>query len=518
MSWVVAIPSYRRPNELKKKTLKTLKEGGVPASKIYVFVVKDQLKEYEEILEPDTYNKLIVGKVGLDNQRVFISDYFPKGQHIVSLDDDIKSIVKIVGRGEGKGGSHFKKMTNIPEFFTNAFKIAKEKGAGLWGVFPIPNSLYTNTVRTEAVSTRLSYIIGAFYGYVNSKDPKIKLKLGDAMEDRERTLLYFIRDGTVVRFNHVSFHTNFFAPGGMDSPTRRKEHEIGAKELEKRYPGYVKAHLKPPDRLGLHPNGLWDIRFLKLKAGETPETKGLKEGSGRGDESANELDYQGNKMPPKVDITDEDRNNTEIKYLPIRNKSKYDEARAHLLEVLKDYSVPKLPQPTLTAHSNRGNIIGTIGRTTTFGFGDTRRGWNHYKTNVNHPDVFKALVAFGNQVVPKGWEYQGITLNHGVKAKKHVDSKNVGGSVIIGIGDFTGGKVRVWNEDNKNPQDKDIHDKPLWFNGGLLPHETQPFKGDRYTIIYYKQQRKPKSGEIGIGKGHTLDDYSFPTNNGAIFA
>ena len=44
------------------------------------------------------------------------------------------------------------------------------------------------------------------------------------------------------------------------------------------------------------------------------------------------------------------------------------------------------------------------------------------------------------------------------------------------------------------------------FNGGLLPHETQAFELPgpigRYTMIFYKQGRKPKS-PVGVGSGRT---------------
>ena len=121
-------------------------------------------------------------------------------------------------------------------------------------------------------------------------------------------------------------------------------------------------------------------------------------------------------------------------------------------------------------------------------------------------------------LVPKGWEYQAITLNHGVKAKKHIDSKNVGKSVIIGIGNFTGGEIGVWRSDNTKPVYKNLHDKPIMFNGGLLPHETQPFEGNRYTMVFYKQGRKPRSGKIGVGAGTATPGNPEGMGSGAIFA
>jgi hypothetical protein len=216
-------------------------------------------------------------------------------------------------------------------------------------------------------------------------------------------------------------------------------------------------------------------------------------------------------QPPKNEISEEDKNDDSITKLPIRNRQKYEEAKQKLLEALKLYTIPKIPKArkpgdTKTA-TGRGDVIGTNGRTLTLGFGDNRHGWNFFRSNQKYPEVYKALLDFGNQVVPKGWDYQTITLNHNAKAKKHKDSKNVGKSVIIGIGDFKGGEIRVWNKDGENPKDLDLHDKPLMFNGGLLFHETQPFSIDRYekgkgryTMIFYRQGRKPREGNVGIGK------------------
>ena len=229
----------------------------------------------------------------------------------------------------------------------------------------------------------------------------------------------------------------------------------------------------------------------------------------------------GGAMPPEQTIPEAELNDVSVKTLPIRSRAKFIEARDNLLEALKSHTVPKIPKPAIDlANSNRGNIVGTIGRTQTFGWGDTRRGWNYYKTNKKYPEVFKALIAFGNQVVPKGWEYQGITLNHEVKSKKHIDGKNIGLSVIIGIGDFTGGEIKVWRPDDTGGKNYDLHDKPVMFNGGVCPHETQPFKGNRYTFVFYKQGRHPRNSKVGIGSGHCANGLTQrnPYLNGGVFA
>jgi hypothetical protein len=206
-------------------------------------------------------------------------------------------------------------------------------------------------------------------------------------------------------------------------------------------------------------------------------------------------------QPPENILPEAELTATDVNVLPIKNRKKYLELRDDLLAKLDAITIPRIPKPAETSHSNRGNVIGTIGRTAVFGFGDNRHGWNFYSTNKQHPEVFKALVKFGNFIAPKGWRYQGMNVNHMVKAKKHKDRKNVGKSVIVGIGGYDGGLLKIWDGNDKNPKAYDIQDKPTMFNGGMLFHQTTPFTGNRYTIVFYKQKRRPRSGDFGVGSG-----------------
>ena len=57
--YVVAIPTFKRYNEIIKKTLPTLQRGGVPKEKIHVFVAnKTEEKLYREKMDPNTYGKI----------------------------------------------------------------------------------------------------------------------------------------------------------------------------------------------------------------------------------------------------------------------------------------------------------------------------------------------------------------------------------------------------------------------------------------------------------------------------
>lgn len=198
---------------------------------------------------------------------------------------------------------------------------------------------------------------------------------------------------------------------------------------------------------------------------------------------------------------------TEVKRIKIRNKAAYVKAREHFLEVADKVTVPKILRTTYDKEGNitsaqRDLIIGNVGRTMNFGFIRTRSGYKDAVSNARQPELFKACVEIGNLVVPKGWKYSTITLNHNVKAKKHIDGTNVGDSVIVAIGDFEGGGLYTYNPDGTKPKLMDIEDQPAMFNGAILPHKTQPFKGNRYTLIFYNMKEGGKvKGITMVGKG-----------------
>ena len=74
INYIIAIPSYKRYNEITHKTLPTLKRGKVNRDKIYIFVAnKTEEKLYKQKIDPNTYGKIIVGKKGLLQQKKFNS-------------------------------------------------------------------------------------------------------------------------------------------------------------------------------------------------------------------------------------------------------------------------------------------------------------------------------------------------------------------------------------------------------------------------------------------------------------
>ena len=434
MTYYVAIPSYKRDTVLPKKTWATLINGGVPIDHITVFVANKEEEALYRTAIPDA--NILVGVLGLAAQREFISKQYPLGANLLFVDDDISQLKRLEG---GK----LVRITDVDALIREGFKEMSDRGSHIWGIYPAASSLYMKG--QPAVSTDLKYIIGAFYGIKNDYPPI--LVYGDNQEDKERCLWYWERYKTMVRFNHVTLLTRYYAPGGMDTPTRKAETNAATQKLVSQWPYYVKRVWKPKQ-------GIWDLRFIQQK-----EADGL--------------------------------DDTRLDVLPLR--AGYEETKAALLTQLRKVTIPPLGKPSKPErrkrHGVRADLIGSIGRSATFGFGRTRmHGIAEFRFNKKYPDLLRALINFGNVIAEPGWTYTAITLNHGVQATKHRDTSNVGRSIIIGIGDYTDGPLRVWEPDDAFFTDMDLKDKPTMFNGALRTHETQPFTGERYTIIYYRQK------------------------------
>lgn len=239
--YYIAIPSYKRSQELPKKTLATLQRYHVALNKIFVFVVEQEIELYKETCPGYT---IVPGVLGLINQRAFIESYFPVDANILFLDDDVSDIFTLSPENTRIPISDFN------QFVSDGFRRMEEVGSTIWTVYPVDNTMFMSESKPETIG--LTYCTGAFYGQRNTRD--ILLTPGyDSIEDRERTILRYLRDGKVLRLNQFGLKTKYFAAGGLMSSDRQKNHKIASEALVQRYPSLV--------RLKIRKNGYTDCQI-----------------------------------------------------------------------------------------------------------------------------------------------------------------------------------------------------------------------------------------------------------------
>lgn len=220
MDYVIAIPTLSRPCALKKKTLHLLETQMIPKDKIYIFVVDEEYEMYASLLSEE-YN-IVIGQRGIANQRNFISNYFKIDQYIVSFDDDITDLMFLE---DGKELKSIYNLKNVIDFMINVM----DSGCiNLAGVYPVSNAFFMK----DTITTDLRFIIGGWFIYCNQK---LMLDIrSESKEDYENTLLYFLNNGSVMRFNNLCFKSRKHSEGGLGRD-RKARNVQAAKYLVETY-------------------------------------------------------------------------------------------------------------------------------------------------------------------------------------------------------------------------------------------------------------------------------------------
>ena len=120
-------------------------------------------------------------------------------------------------------------------------------------------------------------------------------------------------------------------------------------------------------------------------------------------------------------------------------------------------------------------------------FGIIRR-WSyrpHLSRNTwMRPKLWQLLLDYAGKHVTIPWD--GCTVNDSYESKEHRDKGNEGLSYTVSFGDFTGGKLAVFDGLAPGGQSEyDTRHKGYLFNGAENIHWTTPFTGRRFCLVFY---------------------------------
>jgi hypothetical protein len=144
----IAIPSYQRANILVSHTLGFLMREKYPPEKITIFVA-DQVEwaEYDRVLPRGSYSQLVVGVPGLLNQRRLINEFYPEGQVLLQMDDDLKGIKSL------------RSDQNFLSLVSYGVSLLTTKRLGLFGILPNDDGRKLK----EEMTKHLAHILGSFF-------------------------------------------------------------------------------------------------------------------------------------------------------------------------------------------------------------------------------------------------------------------------------------------------------------------------------------------------------------------
>ncbi len=111
-----------------------------------------------------------------------------------------------------------------------------------------------------------------------------------------------------------------------------------------------------------------------------------------------------------------------------------------------------------------------------------------FKTKImdQHPEFAEVAKEFMDAYFPQ-FAWCNIQLNKNFPCPKHKDSKNIGESIIIGLGDYSGGDLVI--EGPEVAQSFSIKYKSMKFDGSKWAHWVLPFTGKRYSLVFFKNSQ-----------------------------
>ena len=134
------------------------------------------------------------------------------------------------------------------------------------------------------------------------------------------------------------------------------------------------------------------------------------------------------------------------------------------------------------------------------------------RMTTKNSDVFRLLCKWIRDQLPALYSmpfvFTGISVNFGYAARKHRDGNNVGPSMTKSFGNFAGGGLKYWPNDDglcnldqlreRNAMHVDTKRSMLLFDGHRC-HSVAPFSGERYSLVFFHDYRPPQGWPSGGG-------------------
>lgn len=241
MDYKIAVRSYNRSNTIKK-TLKILEDDGILKSLIYIFCPLNQILEYKSINGND-YHYIDGGDKGTNYCNKLINNYFELNDYIIQMDDDINGVYQLtttkykdvikrkVGDDPKLPLGLIKK--SVLEIIIEGKRQMEETLLNIWGMYPVNNYYFMK----NNITYDLRFCIGRIFGFINTKDI---YTVDDCRDDYERSILYYERDGGIIRFNkYVCDADTYIGAGGLAEIRTIDKMKKSVDYMLNTYPQYV---------------------------------------------------------------------------------------------------------------------------------------------------------------------------------------------------------------------------------------------------------------------------------------
>tara|TARA_R100001510_G_C7615520_1_gene177790 strand:- start:158 stop:940 length:783 start_codon:yes stop_codon:yes gene_type:complete len=236
MNYKIAIPSYKREQTIKNKTLKLLESFKIDSKKITIFVAdSDELYKYKKSLENTPYEENIVqGVLTIGEQRNFIEGYYNEGEKVMMFDDDITGIKK------KKDQDLIDILDLEKEIIFRGFNEAEKLGSKCFGIYAAANAYFMK----DRVYSKLCYIIASMFGVIIEKNNFLK-RVTNHGEDYEYSIRQYIHNGVLCRLDNYTVISNYYKEEGGLQAFRTKDYvKESIEKIQDMFPEYCKMYIR----------------------------------------------------------------------------------------------------------------------------------------------------------------------------------------------------------------------------------------------------------------------------------
>lgn len=212
MNYKIAIPSYKRPDIIKQKTLSLLKKYNIDNNKITIFVAdEDEKKIYKQSLKNEY--KIIVGVHTIGEQRNFIERYYQEGNKVMMFDDDLDGVYI-------KNENKLELIKDLEkDFIIKGFELCIKNKANLFGLYAAANAYFMK----YRIYKKLCYIPGGVFGVIINHDSFLN-RVTNHGEDYEYSIRQYIKNRILIRFDYITIKSKFFKEKGGLQTIRTKKY------------------------------------------------------------------------------------------------------------------------------------------------------------------------------------------------------------------------------------------------------------------------------------------------------
>lgn len=210
--YVIACRSYGRATVFPKKTFRMLEHNKL-TGRLYVFVASAAEKRAYRDNLPAGFpaDRIIVGVPGGAAITRFICRYFPEGQRIVFVDDDLEQFFVMPRQGQGRIQ---KDSAGLHKYLEDGFRTIDAYNLGSFTFSFLSNAFYLTGKHFKEFRP---FIVGGNFFCMRNDSSLISVKVGHA-DDVLRSCRLFEKYGGTLVYWYAGFGTHYGKEaGGMQS-------------------------------------------------------------------------------------------------------------------------------------------------------------------------------------------------------------------------------------------------------------------------------------------------------------